>query len=193
LRTLLLSLMFLLLLSVHSLAQTDTIIVKARIIKGDTIPVIELTEIPLRAPVINPDPIEAKRFARLVANVKKVYPYAKLAGLRFRELETQLNKNPKRKDRKEAIRAVEAEVKDKYGEELKNLSFTQGKILIKLLDRQTGNSSYDLVQDFKGSMMAFFFQGFARFWGYNLKSKYDPQGEDKEIEMIVQKIERGEI
>lgn len=192
-RTLLLSLMFLLLLSVHSLAQTDTIIVKARIIKGDTIPVIELTEIPLRAPVINPDPIEAKRFARLVANVKKVYPYAKLAGLRFRELETQLNKNPKRKDRKEAIRAVEAEVKDKYGEELKNLSFTQGKILIKLLDRQTGNSSYDLVQDFKGSMMAFFFQGFARFWGYNLKSKYDPQGEDKEIEMIVQKIERGEI
>lgn len=192
LRTLLLSLLLLMLLSLRGLAQTDTILVKAKVIGKDTIPVIILSEVPLKPPVLV-EPADAKRFARLVANIKRVYPYAKLAGLRFKELEITMATTPKRKDRKEAIKAVEAEIKDKYGDELKNLSISQGKILIKLLDRQTGNSSYDIIQDFKGSMMAFFFQGFARFWGYNLKTKYDPKGEDKEIEMIVQMIERGEI
>ena len=192
-RTLLLTGFFILVFSLTGLAQRETILSKAKIINGDTIPFIELSEIPIKAPVINLDPIEARRFARLVYNVKKVYPYAKLAGIRFKELEAELEKNPKRKDRKEAIKQVEAEVKDKYGPELKELSFNQGKILIKLLDRETGNSSYDLIQDFKGNLMAFFFQGFAKFWGYNLKTKYEPQGEDKEIEMIVLKIEKGEI
>jgi hypothetical protein len=171
----------------------DTLVVPAKIINGDTIPLLELMEIPIIAPVINVDPIEAKRFARLVFNIKRVYPYAKLAGYRFRELEKELKATPSKKQRKEMIKAVETEVKEIYGPELKKLSFSQGKILIKLLDRETGNSSYDLIQDLKGSMMAFFFQGFARFWGYNLKTEYDPEGEDKEIEMIVQKIERGEI
>jgi hypothetical protein len=167
--------------------------VKAEIIGGDTLAVMELSVVPILPALSNPDPVEAKRLARLVNNVKRVYPYARLAGLRFRELNEAMEKSEKRHDRREAIKIVEREIKDKYGGELKKLSFTQGKILIKLLDRETGNSSFDLVEEFKGQIMAFFWQGFAKLWGYNLKTKYDPEGEDQEIEKIVQLIEHGAI
>ena len=91
------------------------------------------------------------------------------------------------------MKTAEKEIKEEYGEELKDLTFSQGKILIKLLDRETGNTSFELVQDLRGKFTAFWYQAFARIWGYNLKVKYDPEGEDKEIEDIVVMIENGSI
>ena len=73
------------------------------------------------------------------------------------------------------------------------MTISQGKILIKLIDRETGNSSYDLVADFRGQFRAVFYQTFARIFGYNLKIKYDPLGEDREIEIIVRMIESGQL
>jgi hypothetical protein len=84
---------------------------------------------------------------------------------------------------------TEKDIKDNFESELKQLTITQGRILIKLIDRQTGNTSYVLVQDLKGRFSAFFWQSLARLFGSNLKSHYDPYGEDAEIEKIIKSIE----
>ncbi len=184
----------LLIATVAGHAQTnDTIVVRAIIDEGDTLPVIDLSEVSLIAPYLLSNPEDAKRLATLIRQVKRVYPYAKLAGLRFAQMDDQLQAAPDRKARKKIVQQVEDEINEKYSDELKKLNFSQGKILIKLIDRETGSSSYDVVREFKGSFMAFFYQSFARIWGYNLKTKYDPAGEDKDIEFIIQLIEKGSI
>ena len=78
---------------------------------------------------------------------------------------------------------------------MKKLTFSQGAILIRLIDRETGDTSYEVVQELRGKVRAFFYQGFARLWGYDLKSQYDPKNnpEDDEIETIVTLLERGQI
>ena len=88
---------------------------------------------------------------------------------------------------------TEKELKEKYSHQLMQLNFTQGIILIKLIDRETGNTSYDLVAGLRGKFVAFFYQGLARLWGYNLKVHYDPRGKDKNIETIVQLINEGKL
>jgi hypothetical protein len=91
------------------------------------------------------------------------------------------------------MKQAEEEIEAEYGQELRDLTISQGKILIKLIDRETGNSSYDLVADLRGEFRAVFYQAFARIFGYNLKIKYDPEGEDKDIELIVRMIENGQL
>ena len=91
------------------------------------------------------------------------------------------------------MKQAEDELKEEYGEDLKKLTFSQGKILIKLVSRETGNSSYELVQDFRGRFVAFWWQAFAKIFGHNLKMDYDPEGEDREIELIVLMIENGQL
>ena len=91
------------------------------------------------------------------------------------------------------MRKAEKEINEEFGGDLRDLTFTQGKILLKLIDRETGNTSYDLVKELRGGFTAFFYQGFARIWGYNLKSDYDPKDEDELIETIVTLIERGQL
>ena len=97
------------------------------------------------------------------------------------------------KERKKIIKQAEKEINEEYGNDLRDLTFSQGKILIKLVYRETGSSSYELVAELRGKFRAFFWQAFARLWGFNLKNEYDPEGEDKEIEFIVQMIEAGQI
>ena len=91
------------------------------------------------------------------------------------------------------MKELEKEIKRDYEGELTKLSFTQGRILIKLLDRETGSISYDIVKEFRGGFTAWFFQGIAKMFSYDLKAEYDAEGEDKLIEEIVQKIEAGEL
>ena len=96
-------------------------------------------------------------------------------------------------ERKKLMKQAEAELKDEFEDDLRKLTFKQGLILIKLVDRETGSSSYVLVQELRGKFVAFFWQTFARFFGYNLKTEYDPHGADREIEEIVVMIENGQI
>lgn len=91
------------------------------------------------------------------------------------------------------MKLLEEEIKTEYGQDLRELTFTQGRILLKLIDRETGHSSYHLVSDLKGEFAAVFYQAFARLFTYNLKVKYDPLGEDSDIEMIILLIENGVI
>ena len=132
---------------------------------------------------------------RLVNNVKKVYPYAKLAGVKMKEFDTMLADISSESERRRMMKEAEEDIANQYTEELKKLNFSQGAILIRLIDRETGNTSYQVVRELRGRLRAFFYQGFARIWGYNLKTEYNPQTnpEDDEIETIVTLLERGQI
>ena len=173
--------------------DSGTIVLEARVIEGDTVPVVRLSEVEVLSLTIPKTKKGQRKLTRLVKNVKKVYPYAKIAGKKLREYEVILKQAENDKARRKIMKQAELEIKEEYGEELKNLTFSQGKILIKLLDRETGNSSYELVQELRGKFTAFWYQAFARIWGYNLKTEYDPEGEDRQLEIIVKMIERGQI
>ncbi len=175
----------------HTLAQEpDTVIVFATVVDGDTIPVVPLREVRVFSWRIM-DAREERRMTRLMKNVRIAYPYARLAGIKLREYEDILASTPDKKDRKEIMKQVEAEIEAEYGDELRGLTISQGKILLKLIDRETGDTSYELVTEFRGEFRAVFYQAFARLFGYNLKVNYDPEGEDQDIETIVRLIENG--
>ena len=164
----------------------------AIIVNGDTMPLISLPPAKITAKRVFKSKKDEKKYKKLVFHVKKVLPYAKLAGKRMKEVEAEVA-NMSKKDRKKRMKELEKEIKRDYEGELMKLSFTQGRILIKLLDRETGNISYDIIKEFRGGFTAWFFQGVAKMFNYDLKSEYDAEGDDKLIEEIVQKIERGEL
>ena len=168
-------------------------VLRAVIIDGDTVPYMRLKEVEIYSLKIPKTRRAKQRLTKLVKNVKIVYPYAKLAGIKLREYEDLLMNATTDRERKAIMKRAEKEINEEYGGELKELTFSQGKILIKLIDRETGDSSYELVQELRGKFTAFWYQAFARIWGYNLKVKYDPEGEDRQIEVIVRMIENGQL
>lgn len=165
----------------------------AYIENGDTLFVEFLDEVEITAPLVFDSKRNAKRYSRLFRYVKKVYPYAKVAGIKMRQYEAILAETEKKSARKKIMRKAEQELKEEFSEELKNLTYMQGEILLKLIDRETNTSSFEIVQDMRGGFKATFYQGFARLFGFNLKDRYDPTGRDKEIENIVQLIENGKL
>ena len=159
---------------------------------GDTIPVIHLKEIT----IFNwktTSRSEERRLTKLMKNVKIAYPYARLAGIKLEEYSEILAQAPDDRSRRQIMKQVEDELDAEYGQELRELTVSQGKILLKLVDRETGNSSYDLVADLRGEFRAVFYQAFARIFGLNMKLRYDPEGEDSEIEYILKMIENGQL
>ncbi|PLX01925.1 MAG: DUF4294 domain-containing protein [Marinilabiliales bacterium] len=173
--------------------NTDHKVVNAIVIDGDTIPDVTLDEVEVLLLKYPKSKRGKRRLTRYVKNVKKVLPYAKLAGAKLREYEVILKNAESDKQRRKIMKQAEKEINEEYGDKLKDLTFSQGFILIKLIDRETGNSSYELVQELRGKFTAFFYQTFARLWGYNLKVKYDPNGEDRQLEVIVRLIELGKL
>jgi len=165
----------------------------AIVVDGDTIPVIYYDEVYIWGNKSFRNSAESRQWERLVRNVKKAYPYAKVAGIKFNEYNQKMAGITSEKVKKDMMKQAEAELEAQFGDELKDLTITQGKILLKLIDRQTSNCSYDIVKDFRGRFRAFFYQSFARIFGYNLKVKYDPLGADADIERIVLMIENGVI
>lgn len=174
---------------VKPLSKNDTIILPAVIIDGDTIPYIYLPTVNIYTTRIFKSKREQIRYTKLRRDVTKVWPYAKLAGEMFNKLDKELKMTNDKRVQQALVDKTEKEIKEKFEEELKKLTITQGKILIKLIDRQTGNTSYQVVQDLKGKFSAFFWQSLARLFGSNLKAHYDPNGEDAEIEKIVISLE----
>ncbi|HDJ34395.1 MAG TPA: DUF4294 domain-containing protein [Bacteroidetes bacterium] len=140
-----------------------------------------------------PNRRQFRRYTRLMYHVRKVYPYAVLAGEKMNEMEQELQKMETEKEKKAYIDRMERELFSEFEDDLKKMTITQGRILIKLVDRETGDTSYDLIRELKGSFSAFFWQSIARIFGSNLKAEYDPHGEDADIEEIVRLIEMGYI
>ncbi len=150
-----------------------------------------LSEVEIRARALSEEEKQAYRLT--VYRVRKVYPYARMAGERFKLYEDSLSKLHKKRERKAFLKAAEAEIRQEFLEDLKNLTTTQGKILFKLISRQTGHSSYTLLKELKSGWSAFSYQVVGFAFGYNLKRDYDPTGEDWMIESIVQQIENGQL
>lgn len=163
----------------------DTIRVSTTNVDNELIPWVVIPEIPIIDTRLFRSAEEKAKFNRLRYNVLKVLPYAMYARRKYEELQMNLANVKSRKEKRVMIKAFESEIKDMFNREVKNLTITQGGILIKLIDRETGNSSYDLLKDMKGGITAFFYQSIARIFGNNLKNTYDPQ-EDRDIESIIQ-------
>lgn len=162
----------------------DTIRVSAINIGGEIMPWIVLNEVVVQDYRKFASKEAFDQYRRLRYNVIKVLPYARFAGQRYRQLERDLATTSDRKKQKAYVRSCDKEIKDLFNREVKNLTISQGEILIKLIDRETGNSSYELVQDLKGSVSAFVMQSVAKIFGHNLKSKYDVD-QERDIESII--------
>ncbi len=137
--------------------------------------------------VAQKDPEYEKKYQRLVYNVKKALPYAKLAAFRYQMLEQNLQLLPTEKARKAYLKKTEANIKDQFMETLKGLTVSQGKILIKLIYRETGRTTYDLLESYRGNFTAYFWQGLTKFYGGNLKDEYNPI-EDWQLEQIIKQL-----
>ena len=163
------------------------------IIEGiDTIPVVNLPDVNVVDYGVDYEK-RLKEYYRLRFNVVKVYPYARLAALKINQLNDSLSKIKSDRQKKKYRKQFEDQLRDDFGKTIEGLSVNQGKIFIKLLDRQTGHTGYEIIKDVKGSFSALLLQTSARVFGHNLKDDYDPQGDDKQIESIVQQIEAGQI
>ena len=173
--------------------DTTKTISPTQIVEGDTITLIDVKPVVIFPPVVFQSRRESARYDKLVYNVKKVYPYAKLAGQRLAVYKAIMDTIPTESARKLFIKKAEKELQNQFGDEIKDLTFSQGKILIKLIYRETGNSTFDIVKQLRGGFTAFIWQTMARIFGYDLKTDYDPGGTDQAIEQIVLMIEAGAI
>lgn len=165
----------------------------AEVVDGDTIPCIRLNDVWIYAEYPYKNRKQYEAWTRTKYNVKKVYPYAILAAAKLKEYNKIMEHMPDEKSKKEYMKIVEKELRAEFEEPLKDLSVTQGRILLKLIDRETGNSSYELVKGFRGGFQAFMWQGVARIFGNNMKTKYDPTGEDIMIERAIKLVEAGQF
>jgi len=163
--------------------------VPCMIVDGDTIPTINLSYVVITSEMIFPNKRKKVQWDRLKYNVRVVLPLARTASSKLNEYEVVLRGLPDERSRKKYLEQAEEELKRDFEKKIKDLSFNQGMILIKLIDRETGNTSYDLVKKLRGNFKAFMWQGVARLFGSNLKSEYDSDGDDKLIEMAVNQIE----
>jgi len=171
--------------------QPDSTWVQATVLDGDTVPMVNIQM--AIVPGNGNQKKAAKSYGILKKRVVRVYPYAKAAGDIMRQLEVELGEMKNEKERKAHVKATEAELKSAFEGQLKELTVKEGIILIKLIDRETGDSSYGLIQELKGSFSAFMWQSVARIFGHDLKDDYAPYGEDWPIEQICREIELGFI
>lgn len=166
-------------------------LVPAVVFDGDTIASVELPSFTVVSMRTFKDAYDQARFNQLKKNVYAVYPYAVEAGKIFMDVNTVLNSNVSKKDKNTFLKIKEKELHDKFAVPLKNLTTTQGVILVKLINRQTGQTVFDLLKDYKNGFSAFYWNNLGKLLGYNLKIDYDPTGADKDIEIIVQSIENN--
>lgn len=134
-----------------------------------------------------------RREQRLIRNVKKVYPIAKEANRRLRQMEEDLLAIEGEREQREYIKQMERELRRLYTPVLQEMTFSQGKILIKLIDRETEQTPYELVRELRGGFSATFWQTIARIFGANLKDRYKKDSEDYMIERIILLYEAGLI
>ncbi len=136
---------------------------------------------------------QRQAYNRLVYNIKKVLPLAKECNQIILETGAYLQTIPTKKERDALTKAVEKELKQKYTPRIKKLTYSQGKLLIKLIDRETHSTGYELIQAFLGPVRAGFYQAFAWVFGASLKKRYDPKGADRLVERIVSQVEAGQL
>lgn len=161
--------------------------------QGDSMLVLYLKDLPVYPAPKFKNKKEEKFYWRTVRNVKLTLPYAKLIAETLLETYEYIETFPTKKEREDYLKQMEKALFEQYKPVLKRFSKTQAKVLIKLIQRETNQSSYDIVKAFMGSFRASFWQGFGKLFGVSLKSKYRPDKnkDDATIERIASLVERG--
>jgi hypothetical protein len=173
-----------------SLAQTapnDSIRLGCVSVLGQSYPLVFLPEITVTAQYMNGD--DRVRRAKLRNDIFVVYPYALTAATVFRNINTHLDSLDRRRERKQYLKSVDRTLDELFKEPLKSLTIEQGHVLIKLVNRQTGQNCYSIIRELKGGFSAMVWQSVGVFFNNNLRREYDPQDRDREMEGIVTELE----
>jgi len=168
----------------------DTILVSATIYNNEIVPAHTMEITWVTAPMTPAMRKRMEEWTRLRNAVYVTYPYARKAGVIMNEMNAKLALITSEGERKSYIKSREKELKKEFADPLEKLSVYQGRILMKLINRQTGNNCYNIIKEYKGGFTARLWQTVAFFFGSNLKQPYDPKGDDQAIESIVQEVER---
>ena len=165
-----------------------------KVLEGrDSIQYMEMNNVYVYPPIEFKDKRQAGAYMRLVKNVKTVLPIAKEANMIMMETAEYLETLPNKKARDEHMKRVEQSIIREYKPRMKKLTYSQGKLLIKLIYRESHSSSYELIQAFLGPMRAGFYQVFASLFGASLKKEYDPENVDRLTERVVLLVEAGQL
>ncbi len=175
--------------------QTRRTFARQSLYKGDTILWIELRPVYVYKPLKFKNNRQQKSYNRLVRNVKKTLPIAKEIKGIIIQTSLTLDSIPTERERKRYINQMEKHLKETYTPRMKKLTFSQGKLLIKLVDRECNQTSYQLVKSFMGSFKAGFYQTFAALFGASLKKEYDPDNveDDAITERVIVLVENGQL
>lgn len=172
-----------LILCIKSFSQ-NRYVLPVKVIDGDTIPFITLPQVE----IIDKMPAKTKRWykqnEKLMRNIKKVMPYAKMAAAKLVVVDQQMAAMETESERKAFYKSKEKELRDEFEKDIVKLNHSQGVLLLKLIDRETGKTTYSILRDYRSNVNAAFWQGFSRVFGYNLKEGYDPEKE-QDIERVI--------
>jgi hypothetical protein len=166
---------------------------RAQVINGDTVPVVDLPDMYVYTEFIFKNKRHYEQWTRVKYNVKKVYPYAILAAAKLKEYDRILERMPDENMKKAYLRVCEKDLRHEFEDELKDLSINQGRVLMKLIDRETGKTTYDIVKEMRGGFQACMWQAVARIFGNNMKDEYDGNVEDIMIERAIKIVEAGQF
>lgn len=192
---------FLSVFSVSAIAQEDATAEETQkmvrwvyVVSGnDTIPMYSLRPVHVFSAYKFKNKKERQEYTKLVRDVKKTYPYAKMVAASIIETYEYMETLPDEKAKQKHLEEVQKYMMDRYKPEMKKMTKNQGKILIKLIDRECNTSSYNIVKSLLGDLRAGLYNVFAGMFGNSLKAKYEPDGKDREIENIVLQIEEGTV
>ena len=178
--------------AVPSAAQ-GPVFVPVQVEGTDTVPLFMLEDHTVDGVMSSKARRQQEKIDKLTRNVLKVYPYARVTAKLLAEYENDLVQIQKEHDKDLYVKLAVAELRAEFEEEVKNMTISQGRLLIKLIDRETGSTSYELVKELRGGFQAWLWQGVARIFGNDLKDDYDPEGDDALVESVVRRIENGEL
>jgi len=168
--------------------SNDTVLIGAVVYQGDTIPARTLFPVYVYGHLSSSAMSAYAKWTRLRNAVYVCYPYAKRAGAVLNEMNKKLATVADGSERRDYIKSREKDLKREFTDPLTNLSVYQGRVLMKLINRETGNNCYDIIKEYKGGITARFWQTVAFFFNSSLKQPYDPNGDDAEIEKIVLEV-----
>lgn len=154
--------------------------------KGDTIPLVHI--LPIRKYARKPD---MRRYQRLIRQVKKCYPLAKQARIEMEKMERQLLAVKDKKEQEKLAKELQKQLIKQYTPIILKMTISEGKVLLKLIDRETEYTAFQIIKDFRGGFVAGFWQMFAKMFGNNLKLEYEPETKDRVLEQIVTYYEMG--
>lgn len=194
-RVFLFAILFCFVLSVLNLnAQDQRRVIYTVLLKdNDTISMGYIPEVTIFTPMVFRNEKERLEYTKLVRDVKKTLPYAREVARNIIETYEFMETLPTKKAKQKHLEEAQKFIMDSYKPKMKNLTKNQGKVLVKLIDRQTDSSAYDIVKSLMGPIKATFYNTFAGLFGNNLKTQYDPNGKDRMIERIVIEIQQGNL